>query len=107
MQNIENFGKFLLLILLMPCKMSLHCTEMAYIHYINDESHSRTALLKTNANNIPVGCAPSTAVAICRQGVSAGRGVSALGGICPGDICPGGWAFTQGVSAKGGDFISY
>ena len=46
MQNIENFGKILLLILLMPAKMSLHRTEMAYIHYINDLSHSRTALLK-------------------------------------------------------------
>ena len=82
MQNIEISGKVLSLILLMPCKISLNCTEMTYINCINDESHSRTALLKTNANIIPVGCVPSTAEAICRQG-----------GVCPGGCLPGGRAF--------------
>ena len=103
-------GKILSLILLMPCKIPLNCTEMTYNNCINDQSHSRTTLLKTNANNIPVGCAPSTAVAICRQGgVCRGGclpgGVSAWGclpgGCLPGGCLPGGCLPRGEVSARG------
>ena len=126
-------GKILSLILLMPSKIPLNCTEMTYNNCINDQSHSRTTLLKTNANNIPVGCAPSTAVAICRQGGVCRGGVCpgvclpgdvcpgdvclggvCQGGVCPGDVCPGGrclpggggrgWCLPRGCLPRGRAF---
>ena len=96
--------------------------------YPNLEGYNpRTLYLNHKKECIPVGCVPSTAVAVCRGMSSQGvclpargclpKGVSAHGGVClgvsawgvclglsaclPGGFCPGGCA-CPGVSAHRG-----
>ena len=66
-------------------------------------------LLLSQQECIPVGCAPSAAVAICWGGgcllrgmVSAQRGVCLRGSVCPGGCLPEGWCLPGGRLPGGG-----
>ena len=66
------------------------------------------SLAKFQQECIPVGCAPSAAVAVSRGGVSSQGGVCSWGGVCSGGVsalggvCSGGCLLLGGVSAPGG-----